>query len=207
MNRLRAGELTGDDIDVINEKFVSDESILPTPSSDVDVCYACAFNKERNAIHTGIFKKLIEKNPLASSDDENVPGHVVAIEAAFRKGKVRLTRATHNEICQKCGDAQVKTSRNTLYDPCLVFYCGVPLMINSNADIEKGLGNGTLCRGLKLVLKEGRVPRWKNWDGRKVLTVSIDDCDHLLCEHWPRKPDESPRYFHLKEANDTVTNK
>ena len=60
-------------------------------------------------------------------------------------------------VSEKCGDAQVKTARNTLYDPALKFYPGVPLMINSNKDLKEGRrGNGTLCRGLKVVLKKDK---------------------------------------------------
>ena len=144
------------------------------------MCYACAFNKERNAIQAGILKKLIEKNPQAESSNDDVPNSVVVIEATFRSGTKCHSQAFHDDICQRCGDTQIRTSRNSLYDPSLKFYPGVPLMINSNRDLKKKRrGNGTLCRGLKLVLKEGRTTRIKNWDGYKVHTVSIDDCDHM----------------------------
>ena len=87
----------------------------------------------------------------------------------------------------------------------LKFYPGVPLMINSDKDLKKKRrGNGTRCRGLKLVLKEGRITIIKNWDRHKVHTVSIDDCDHMLCEHWPREKDKPPRYFCLHEIKENV---
>ena len=77
--------------------------------------------------------------------------------------------------------------------------------LSSYKDLKKKKrGNGTLCRGLKLVLKEGRTTKIKNWDGHKVHTVSIDDCDHMLCEHWPRDKDKPPRYFCLHEIKESV---
>jgi len=41
---------------------------------------------------------------------------------------------------------------------------------------------------VKVHLKRNAAVRWKNWEGRKVNTVSIDDVEHVLFEHWPDPP-------------------
>jgi len=78
-------------------------------------------------------------------------------------------------------------------------------MITSNEDIKKKRGNGTLCRGIRIKLKEGTQPQWKNYDGKKVLATSVDDIDHMLCEHWKsEKEGEAPVQFKLKPETDSV---
>ena len=41
---------------------------------------------------------------------------------------------------------------------------------------------------VKVHLKRNAAVRRKNWEGRKVNTVSIDDVEHVLFEHWPDPP-------------------
>lgn len=107
MNHFRDGHPSSSDIATINSQFVTDSSILPLPTEETDVCYACAYNKERNAIQAAIFKKLIENNPRAESSNNEVPNNVVVIEATFRSGTKRHAQAFHDDICQRCGDAQI----------------------------------------------------------------------------------------------------
>ena len=33
-------------------------------------------------------------------------------------------------------------------------------------------------------LKKNENLNWKNWDGRKVPSVSMKEVDHMLCEYW-----------------------
>ena len=51
---------------------------------------------------------------------------------------------------------------------------------------------------VKVHLKRNAAVRWKNWEGRKVNTVSVDDVEHVLFEHWPEPPKNVSRYFKLK---------
>jgi len=47
-------------------------------------------------------------------------------------------------------------------------------------------------------LKRGAKRKWKNWDGRKVWTVSSEDVRWVKFEHWPSAPRNATRYFKLK---------
>jgi len=47
-------------------------------------------------------------------------------------------------------------------------------------------------------VEENSDLKWKNWDGRKVLSVSIKNIDYMLCEHWKEKNSGiSPKQFKL----------
>ena len=71
-------------------------------------------------------------------------------------------------------------------------------MITTNKYLEKGRGNGTLCRGISVKLKNDIDLKWKNWDGRKVLSTSVKHIEYMLCEHWKEKDSNvSPRKFKL----------
>ena len=60
-------------------------------------------------------------------------------------------------------------------EPLLRVYSCAPYMCNTNDDLDKGRGNGTTYRCLGITLKPGATVTWKNWDGKKVNTVSVDD--------------------------------
>jgi hypothetical protein len=201
LGRIRSNTHTQADINTINGRFIKDASDLP--SEGEDVCYACSTNKERNSVSQAMFQKCLERHPLVQGDEE-VPDDLIVIEALMKQGNERTTRSFHEEVFENCGDAQVETSRKKRVDPALKWYTGIPLMITSNDDIKLGRANGTLCRGLKLKLKEGVQPPWKNYDGKKVLTVSANDCEYMLCEHWkPEKEKEAPKQFKLTPESDT----
>ena len=46
-----------EDVELINTRVVGKNGVtLPEDENDVDTCYACPFNKQRNAISAGIFQ-------------------------------------------------------------------------------------------------------------------------------------------------------
>ena len=57
-------------------------------------------------------------------------------------------------------------------------------MSNTNKDIEKGIANGTLCRDILIKLKEYMELNGKNWDRRKLLSISMKNMVYILCKHW-----------------------
>ena len=78
-------------------------------------------------------------------------------------------------------------------------------MCITNEDLDKGRGNGTLCKCLEVKLrKDGRERRWKNWDGKKVWTVSVDDVDWVEFEHYPTIGSKA-RTFKLKPQEFSAT--
>ena len=72
------------------------------------------------------------------------------------------------------------TSKGSEIDPVLQLIPGAPMMCISNKDLKKGRGNRTICKFVSVKLKRDRGDiRWKNWDGSKVKTASIDDIEWM----------------------------
>ena len=57
-------------------------------------------------------------------------------------------------------------------------------MITINKDIKNERANDTLCRGISIKLKKNEELKWKNLDGRRLLSVSMENVDYMICEHW-----------------------
>jgi hypothetical protein len=55
-------------------------------------------------------------------------------------------------------------------------------MCNTNDALKFGRGNGTLCRCIKVRMKHNASVQWKNWDGRKVNTTSVDQIEWIEFE-------------------------
>lgn len=63
--------------------------------------------------------------------------------------------------------------------------------------------NGTQCRGVGIKLKDDAEVVWKNWDGKRVKTVGVDDVEYILCELLNQSSKKT--YFRLKPETDQVT--
>ena len=62
-------------------------------------------------------------------------------------------------------------------------------MCIDNAGLKKnGTGYGTGCRVIGIKLKKNAIIRWKNWEGRKVNTISVDHVEYVKFEHFPKPP-------------------
>ena len=83
------------------------------------------------------------------------------------------SEAFHTYVIDNYGDADIKVGTSKRIDPTLILYSGIPLMITTNKDLEKGRGNGTLYRGISVKLKTNVDLKWKIWDRRKALLKSI----------------------------------
>ena len=60
LGRIRMGQETKKDIKEINKRWLGNEDIeLP---ADGEICYACPYNKDRNAVSTKIFSSLAKKH-------------------------------------------------------------------------------------------------------------------------------------------------
>ena len=203
LGRMRMGKDTKEDREKINSRVLGTNGVqLPNES---DVCYACPTNKERNGIKAGVFKKLIDATHPSVDSDELPPIHTLTIEASLRRKKKNVSRAIHDVVLTKLGDDSVKstefTTQGAKLEPLLRVYPGAPFMCNTNDDLDKGRGNGTTCRCLGVTLKPGANITWKNWDGKKVNTVSVNDVQWLHLEHWPKQPRNASRFFKIKPRN------
>ena len=197
MKRLWKGELTKEDIDLLNTRVVGNKNglTLPKSTADADTCYACPFNKQRNEISAGIFKRHISSDDFPSVDSNELPPlHTIMIEAEFhsqstdnKKGKTRVSRVLSDRIISTCGDSHCTSGQGKLVDPCLRLYTGAHVMCIDNSKLKSdNIGNGTLCRVKSVKLKQGAPPlNWKNWDGKKVWCVSARHVEYVEFERFP----------------------
>ena len=105
----------------------------------------------------------------------------------------------------KCGDSDIMTIQNKHIDPVLKLLHGVPLMITSNTNLKKGLGNGTRIIGLSIQLKKDCIVDCKSWHGRLIHTVSCSDVEYMVCETIPNNKSEKPKKFKLLTESDHVS--
>ena len=198
LNQYRTHEWTEDTIDYINSGMIDMEKEI-VPPIDKEVFYACLTNRERNVISTSIFADHVntthpdfQRNiDHDTSICDDIPMHTVVIEGymVHHQTNKDMGKDFHNN-----GDGDIKNGSH-LIGPALKFYSGIPLMINTNKDLKKcKSGNGTLCRGVGIKLKPEKQLIWKNWDDKKVLTVSTKDLEYMVCEKWTDNRDsESPK--------------
>ena len=63
-------------------------------------------------------------------------------------------------------------------------------MINDNDDIKEGRANGTMCRVVSVKKKNGAVMRWRDYDGKKVYCLSVNDIEYVCFEHFPKTSEQ-----------------
>jgi len=163
LDRYRNNAWTDDDIKTINSRLIDTSTGVMTPNNDdTYVSYACAFNKERNVIATTIFSKHVNAtHPVVKPGDndqsacDGILRHTIIIESLIESKEGVRSEIFHNYVIDNYGDADVTEGSGTRHiDPALKFYSGIPLMITTNKDIDKGRGNETLCRGISFKLKK-----------------------------------------------------
>lgn len=116
------GEVTLEDIEMLNTRVVGQNGVtLPDDDSiDADTCYACPFNKQRNASSAGIFQEHLRSGLFPSIDSDDLPpDHTIIIEADIQShtsddktGKTRVSREMRDRIISTCGDSHVVNGQN-----------------------------------------------------------------------------------------------
>ena len=202
--RMRMGEDTVDDRREINKRVIGTHSVT-LPENAPDVCYACPTNQERNGVTAATFKRHIKDTHPDIDDHINPPDHTLMIEASVatsgafgqkknnkkrkRGQRKRVATAVHDAIISQLGDDDIKATdwfcQGAKIEPALRVYPGSHHMCITNENLDQGRGNGTLCKCLRVKLKQnGQERKWKNWDGKKVWTVSIDSVEWIEFEHY-----------------------
>ena len=214
--RMRMGEDTTEDREEINKRVIGRNKVKP-PRNDPNVCYACPTNKGRNGVTAGTFQKLIQRTHPTVDSDDMPPDNTLMIEAIIRrkekgsrkKGR-KVSQNIHDTIVNTLGDDDVRatgfTCKDAKIEPLLRVYPGSHHMCITNEDLDKGRGNGTLCKCVGVKLKRGGKSKrqWKNWDGRKVWTISSEHVQYVQFEHWPEPPRNAKRYFRMKPQEFTT---
>ena len=73
LDRYRHDNWTEEDIKTIISRIIdASTGVMPPNNDDVDVTYACAYDKERNAIATAIFSRHVDKShPIVKPGDDD----------------------------------------------------------------------------------------------------------------------------------------
>jgi hypothetical protein len=230
--RMRMGEDTREDRELINKRVVG--SSLTLPEHAPDACFACSTNKERNGVTAATFKKHIEEMHPTIVDNSPPPDHTLIIEASItmanqteiedenekgagknKRKRKRMRRrkasaAFHDTVITQLGDDDIRSTEfaanGAKIEPALRIYPGSHHMCITNEDLDQWRGNGTLCKFLRVKLrKDGRERVCKNWDGKKVWTVSVDDVEWMEFEHYPTPTGTEARTFRLKPQEFAAT--
>ena len=189
LKRLCAGEITEDDIEWINTRVLGRNGLKLPKRLEGNACYASYKNMERNSITAGIFDQHL-KDTHPPGDNKELPlTHTLIIEAhvdSKTNCSEKKPRSLRRRI-MKLGDDDVKHKR-TLVDPRLCCYKGAFLMCNSNKGLkEKGTGNGTQCRLLKVKIRDhAESYMCKIWNNMKVWTVRASGVECVEFEHYPK---------------------
>jgi len=221
LDRIRKGEDTIEDRLEINKRVVGSSSSLMLPQEDLDISYACATNKQRNGVIAASFKKhIMQTHPDITDKDSRPPDHTLMIEATIsisgKKGRGRKRKKRNNSnvsglglgqvvqdtIISQLGDDDVRATeflnRGAKIEPVLRVYPGSHHMCITNENLNEGRGNGTLCKCVKVKLKQnGAERRCKNWDGKKVWAVTVDSVEWIEFVHYPTPHGAKARSFKL----------
>ena len=133
MKRLRTGEITPNDVDVINSHYVEDAIDV---SRHPDTGTACTTNVERNAVEFMTWKKYIVENHPQVDHDELPPNNVLFIECSMKCNKKRVSKVVHDVSHSMLSDDDMRSTnfscRGAKISPIMRCYPGSHHMVNTN---------------------------------------------------------------------------
>ncbi len=232
--RMRMGQDTREDRELINSRVVNATLTLPDHAPDAcfacstnkerngvtAACFKMHIEETHPTIddnslppdHTLIIEASISKTTETETgtEDESKTNNTRKKKKRRRMQRRKVSAAFHDTVITQLGDDDIRSTQfaanGAKIEPALRTYPGSHHMCITNDDLKKGRGNGTLCKCLRIKLKkDGRERRWKNWDGRKVWTVSIDDVEWVEFEHHPTPAGTKARTFRLKPQEFSAT--
>ena len=132
----------------------------------IDPWYTCAKNTERNYIASDVFQRCVKRT---HTSPWKPPTHTIIIESTISKQfnmKNRQGKLFDSSIYNNCGDADVASPYNNNHvDPVLKVYKTIPMILNSNKNIEKnGGGNKTPVKFKRIFLKKDATLNSNDWD-------------------------------------------
>ena len=138
MRCFRIGQVTKEDINMINSRYYESSDVLLPPVSKIRC--ACYMKDERNAYNNANFlQHLKATHPKADDLDSSAPLHTCIIKANIRYGSKTIgsmNKSMYNHILDQCADSDITNGSGAVVDPALTFFNNVPLMMNINARIE-----------------------------------------------------------------------
>lgn len=198
MKRMRMGEDTIEDRRLINNHYVAPKEDFPT---DPDTATACTTNLEWDAVEFMTWKNYLTSNHPKVSSNQLPPDNVLFIEYSIihKKNSQLIHDISHSRLGDNDMRATDYSCKGAKISPVLRCYPGSHHMVNINDELkDKKVGNGSQCKCKSVKLKDGARREWKNLDGYKVYTVSIDDVKYVEFIHYPEPPKGVSSIFRLK---------
>jgi hypothetical protein len=174
LKHFRDGVPTQQDIDKINSRVVTNETIIPD-----NIQYACPTNKDRCAINNAIFLKHLKQTHSQNSNDES-PIHTLMIGADKLMLVRKKSRGKKPFYCSKllfeeCSEANCKKANNSRIDPLLKLFLGCVIMLIENTDVKEGEANGCSCIVKSIELKPNVEIQKRCINGYWVNYVDAND--------------------------------
>ena len=205
MLRCRRANYIPHEVDHINTRIVNNKDVvLQDKNIDGSLAYVCPTNHERNALADNIFRKHIQNTcPKIDEHNKSPPLHTIIIQADLKsRDGLKYSQDFENFLYQHVGDAGCINQNNKRVDPCLKIYTGALFMINANDKLkDDNVGAGTTVSIKHIKLKPNTSLIWKNWEGFKVFTTSVNDIESIEVI----KPDQSIMILVPKTETVTIT--
>ena len=198
--RFRDGNVTKQDIDLINERIVNYTTELPD-----NLRYATYFNRDRDAINAGLFEKRCREHFARYG---NLDDSVIVFSDNLQRqngSKVYEKLKDRNGFWNNCGENDIEfSSGRGRMDPMLRLYEGLRVMLPTNNNVTLGQANGTQAFVRRLVLKPGQQFQQTMLNGdlpiRAVFASQIDflELEHVSDRIQPSRFTLKPKEFRFR---------
>ena len=165
LERFHSGVPTKNDFDIINERVIQTNTIKTMNGISIPegTRYCTKYNKDRDAINTGLFIERLRASELENSDCLLVLADNLKMEldkCPETGKKIFMPVKNSSSFYSECGEDNIKfgSRETTRMDPVLKLYYDCPVMLTNNLDVERGLANGTEARVKKIRLKPLEKP-------------------------------------------------
>lgn len=190
--RFRNGQLTENDIDVINTRVITEKSQIPQ-----NMTYGTYKNKDCASINCGLFLKYIKT--LKEEDLENcllVLSCTLKVKSGTNVYKLQ-DNLFEKFFWENCGEGDCNKSTTCgQFDPVLQLYFQKPMMVTSNFNVSNRIANGTRSYVWKIHLRNG-VKVQKVWvHGLQVPAVRAHQITAVTMEY-----EDSDEFFELQPVN------
>jgi len=170
LRRLRIGEMTEEDKELLNSRVIHSLSQVPGATP-----IACHKNSTRSQYNNSIFYHHL-KRTHSTEEHYDPPADTLVIKASnlrWTHNKKQLKDESEAIFYNRCADYHVKNSKKKFIDPLLKLYNGIEIMLTNNDDVANGIANGTICKVKKIVLKEENADKIlkKRMDGYYVNVI------------------------------------
>ena len=200
--RMRNGELTKEDVELINTKVGTVHKRRHLPK---DLRYATHFSRDRDAINMALFEECCTRLRCY-----NVRTRDTLIVLDYKLG-AKTSHGTyepfHNRkiFWENCGEDDIKfpKERNGRMDPLLKLYKGCQLMLVFNNNVRRGEANGTTVTLISVCFKPNIIPIQIIIGKLPLKAVYASQVVSIVLKH--NNPKILPNTFKLKPIEFCIT--